>query len=124
MRLEVKAGLADGPIPALTLSLLDYLDGGMNPDPKDMQRRKQCVQLLGPTAFFADVLDDQAIPRLGEREMEPVEEPGPLIMPASRTSLFSCRPKTRVRKLIRCVLTKWLIKRSTQCRGKRRLSGT
>ncbi len=47
MHLEVKAGLADGPVPARTLSLLDYLDGRMNPDPKDIQRRKQCVQSLG-----------------------------------------------------------------------------
>jgi len=106
---------------------LSSIDGGTNPDPKEIQWRKQCVQLLGPTAFLDDVLDDQVIPLLGERddrEMEPVDELGPLIMPASRTSLFSCRPKAGIRKLIRCVLTKWLIKRSTQCRGKRRLSGT
>ncbi len=105
MRLEMKQTLPDRPIPTQALSPLDLLPRCVNPDREHVKRSKHIPQLVCPTLLLNNVLHQKIIPGRGKRRnrtMEPHEKS----FPASPTRLRIKRPKPRVRKLIRRVITK------------------
>lgn len=76
--LQVIARFTDVAIAAFPFSTLELLNRSVDANPEHIKIRQQMVQLICPTLFLDNVLDDQIISRLGEsgdRAMKTIKEP-------------------------------------------------